>query len=66
MAGLSSERSRWEESATRLEAALGAVPGDAALASAFLAYAGPLPADLRKTLVAAWHNQVHAITAYVL
>lgn len=66
MSGLSSERLRWEESATQLEAALSAVPGDAALASAFLAYAGPLPADLREALLAAWHNQVHPITAYVL
>ena len=58
MLGLRSERSRWEESAARLEVALVAVPGDAALASAFLSYAGPFPADLRETLSAAWHTQV--------
>ena len=65
MLGLNSERLRWEKSATRLEAALSAVPGDAALASAFLAYAGPLPADSRKALSSAWHNQVRPVYAYM-
>ena len=59
MSGLKGECLRWEESAARLEAALVAVPGDAALASAFLSYAGPFPANLRAALSAAWRNQVH-------
>lgn len=66
MSGLNSERLRWKESATRLEAALNAVPGDAVLASAFLAYAGPMPADSRKALLSAWHNQVRPVNAYML
>ena len=63
---MNGERLRWEESAMRLEAELIAVPGDAVLASTFLAYAGPLPADFRKALSAACHKQVHPTHAPAL
>ena len=45
-----------------LEAALAAVPGDAALASAFLAYAGPFPADFRAALTQkAWPSMARPV-----
>ncbi|KAK9846370.1 hypothetical protein WJX81_002514 [Elliptochloris bilobata] len=61
MTGFKSERLRWEDAATQLEAALVAVPGDAAVASTFLSYAGPFPADFRVTLADAWHGQMTAL-----
>lgn len=58
IAGLGGERTRWEAGAAEFEAALAAVPGDAALASAFLTYAGPFPADFRTALAdGAWKSQ---------
>ena len=58
IAGLRGERARWEAGAAELEAALAAVPGDAALASAFLVYAGPFPADVRSALAdGVWKSQ---------
>ena len=58
-AGLAGERSRWEVSIVSLEAQLGALPGDVALASAFMSYAGPFPSQYREDLAKhTWQKQV--------
>lgn len=42
-----------------LEAQLGALPGDVALASAFMSYAGPFPSQYREALAKhTWQKQV--------
>lgn len=59
MAGLAGERSRWEVSIVSLEAQLAALPGDVALASAFMSYAGPFPSQYREALSKqTWQKQV--------
>lgn len=59
MAGLAGERSRWEVSVVSLEAQLAALPGDVALASAFMSYAGPFPSQYREDLAKqTWQKQV--------
>ena len=58
-AGLAGERSRWEVSIVSLEAQLQALPGDVALASAFMSYAGPFPSQYREDLAKhTWQKQV--------
>lgn len=58
-AGLAGERSRWEVSIVSLEAQLRALPGDVALASAFMSYAGPFPSQYREDLAKhTWQKQV--------
>lgn len=58
-AGLAGERSRWEVSIVSLEAQLRALPGDVALASAFMSYAGPFPSHYREDLARhTWQKQV--------
>jgi len=58
VAGLGGERARWEAGAARLARAQAAAPGDAALACAFVAYAGPFPPAARDALVdGAWRDQ---------
>ena len=60
-AGLAGERSRWEVSIVNLEAQLAALPGDVALASAFMSYAGPFPSQYREDLAKhTWQKQVHS------
>ena len=49
-AGLAGERTRWEASILTLDAQLAALPGDVALASAFMSYAGPFPSEYRDEL----------------
>ena len=57
--GLAGERSRWEVSIVSLEAQLRALPGDVALASAFMSYAGPFPSQYREDLAKhTWQKQV--------
>lgn len=52
-------RARTQASIASLDARLAALPGDAALAAAFLAYAGPFPSEYREELVrGAWLPQV--------
>jgi dynein heavy chain len=59
--GLAGERGRWQEALGGLHARLAALPGDAALAAAFLSYAGPFPSEFREELVrATWLPQVRA------
>lgn len=50
IAGLAGERTRWEASILTLDAQLAALPGDVALASAFMSYAGPFPSEYRDEL----------------
>ena len=60
--GLAGERTRWEASIVTLDAQLGALPGDVALASAFMSYAGPFPSQYRETLAKqTWQKQVGAL-----
>ncbi len=62
-AGLAGERSRWEVSIVSLEAQLGALPGDVALASAFMSYAGPFPSQYREDLAKhTWQKQVGTLS----
>lgn len=57
--GLAGEKIRWENSIGGYEAALTALPGDTALAAAFLSYAGPFPSEYRDGLVKeTWLPQV--------
>lgn len=49
--GLAGERSRWEVSISELELKIGSLPGDVAIAIAFMSYCGPFPADYRSELV---------------
>ena len=45
-----------------LEAQLGALPGDVALASAFMSYAGPFPSQYREDLAKqTWQKQVSTL-----
>lgn len=60
--GLAGERTRWEASIVTLDAQLGALPGDVALASAFMSYAGPFPSQYRENLAKqTWQKQVSAL-----
>ena len=62
LAGLAGERSRWEVSIVSLDAQLAALPGDVALASAFMSYAGPFPSQYREALAKdTWQKQVHQL-----
>ncbi|KAL0040883.1 hypothetical protein WJX79_008591 [Trebouxia sp. C0005] len=62
LSGLAGERSRWEVSIVSLEAQLAALPGDVALASAFMSYAGPFPSQYREDLAKhTWQKQVKAL-----
>ena len=54
--GLASERTRWEESIKNFDQLLTWLPADCFLASAFLIYCGPLPADYRTQLIAKWRK----------
>lgn len=59
VAGLAGERSRWEVSIVSLDLQLAALPGDVALASAFMSYAGPFPSQYREALAKdTWQKQV--------
>lgn len=59
MTGLAGERSRWEVSIVSLDAQLAALPGDVALAGAFMSYAGPFPSQYREALAkGTWQKQV--------
>jgi hypothetical protein len=59
--GLAGERAQWQASIGGLEARLAALPGDAAVAAAFLSYAGPFPSEFRDELArATWLPQVCA------
>ena len=49
--GLSSEKVRWEASIRAFELDLKHLSGDCALASAFIAYCGPFPAQYRESLL---------------
>ncbi|KAK9823872.1 hypothetical protein WJX72_006072 [[Myrmecia] bisecta] len=61
LAGLAGERERWEGSITQLDSALAALPGDVALASAFMSYAGPFPSEFRDELAKkTWQREVVA------
>lgn len=51
MSGLAGESSRWEVSISELELKIGSLPGDVAIAIAFMSYCGPFPADHRSELV---------------
>jgi hypothetical protein len=56
--GLAGERVQWAATAAGLEARLAALPGDALVAAAFLAYAGPFPSEYREELArGAWLPQ---------
>lgn len=50
LSGLAGEKTRWEGSITTFEAQLMSLPGDVALASAFMSYAGPFPSEYRDEL----------------
>ena len=61
-AGLAGERTRWEASILTLDAQLAALPGDVALASAFMSYAGPFPSEYRDELSkSTWQKTVNYI-----
>ena len=49
--GLSSEKTRWEQSIRTYQVDLKNLMGDCAIASAFIAYAGPFPAQYRDALM---------------
>ena len=49
--GLGGNRERWIEMVKTLEERIGFLPGDCMLAAAFIAYAGPFPAEYRTRLV---------------
>ena len=49
--GLSSEKGRWEQSIRNYHSDLKHLMGDCAIASAFIAYAGPFPAQYREALM---------------
>ena len=59
--GLAGERTRWHGAKQELEAGLAALPGDVALAAAFLTYAGPFTCDYRAALLGQWHQQVRLL-----
>ena len=59
LSGLAGERERWEGSIVILTASINALPGDVALAAAFLSYAGPFPGTFRTQMVVEqWQKQV--------
>ena len=59
LSGLAGERERWEGSIVTLSASIDALPGDVALAAAFLSYAGPFPGTFRTQMVVEqWQKQV--------
>jgi dynein heavy chain len=59
VSGLAGERARWQGAIAALEARAAALPGDAAVAAAFLSYAGPFASEYREELVrATWLPQV--------
>ena len=59
VSGLAGERVRWEGSIVTLSASIDALPGDVALAAAFLSYAGPFPGNFRTQMVVdQWQKQV--------
>ena len=59
LSGLAGERVRWEGSIVTLAASIDALPGDVALAAAFLSYAGPFPGNFRTQMVVdQWQKQV--------
>ena len=49
--GLAEERQRWEGSIASLERQIHCLPGDVALAIAFMSYCGPFPSEYRTQLV---------------
>lgn len=64
VAGLAGERHQWQASIGALEARVAALPGDVAVAAAFLSYAGPFPSEYRDELArATWLPQVRGTRA---
>jgi dynein heavy chain len=58
VAGLASEKARWEKSITEYESAYANLPGDCLLAAAFLSYCGPFTGDYRGQLKNMWTKKV--------
>ncbi|KAJ3375748.1 Dynein heavy chain 2, axonemal [Allomyces arbusculus] len=62
VSGLSGEKSRWESSIKIYQEAIGYLPGDCLLASAFLSYAGPFNTSYRMQLVeGTWMKAIKAL-----
>ncbi|KAI9188053.1 hypothetical protein H9P43_002444 [Blastocladiella emersonii ATCC 22665] len=62
VSGLSGEKSRWESSIKVYQEAIGLLPGDCLLASAFMSYAGPFNTTYRMELVeGTWIKAIKAL-----
>ncbi|XP_018046945.1 PREDICTED: dynein heavy chain 3, axonemal [Atta colombica] len=56
LSGLSGEKSRWSETASKLGASLGNVIGDVLLSSGMVAYLGAFTVEYRNKLIDQWHT----------
>lgn len=61
VAGLASEKIRWQEMVKSLEAEWSTLSGDCLLSVGFISYMGMLVSEYRDDLLAFWHSEVCSI-----